>query len=107
VEAPSFFIFFNATFAFWMFHFVVVAMLINCVGHIRFKYYSNPFKLLTENEILEGGNNLEMLVLERLDAKRRDQRRRRSDTRDEEHDDYYDDEEDDKEEDSKNRQRYV
>ncbi|GAB5362871.1 hypothetical protein AAMO2058_000835500 [Amorphochlora amoebiformis] len=37
VEAPSFFIFFNATFGFWMFHFVVVAMLINCVGHLRFR----------------------------------------------------------------------
>eukprot|EP00465_Bigelowiella_longifila_P000167 CAMPEP_0185251290 /NCGR_PEP_ID=MMETSP1359-20130426/703_1 /TAXON_ID=552665 /ORGANISM="Bigelowiella longifila, Strain CCMP242" /LENGTH=221 /DNA_ID=CAMNT_0027833111 /DNA_START=286 /DNA_END=952 /DNA_ORIENTATION=+ len=77
-------------------------------GHIRFKYYSNPFKLLTEKEILEGGNNLEMLVLERLDAKRRNQRQRRSDVRDEDYDHYYEneDEEDNKEDDSKNRQRY-
>mmetsp|Transcript_31679 Transcript_31679/g.55678 ORF Transcript_31679/g.55678 Transcript_31679/m.55678 type:complete len:266 (-) Transcript_31679:146-943(-) len=82
VEAPSFFIFFNATFGFWMFHFVVVAMLINCVGYLRFKW-SKSLQLLTDREIkdIEDGKHDAVNwddVLQRLpDNKQRSVRLRR------------------------------
>jgi len=77
VQAPSFFIFFNATFGFWIFHFAVVAMLINCLGHLRLRHYSRFIGKLEDLDLSKldkeacGTEEKSMILLERLDSRRK------------------------------------